>query len=232
MGKTSLALLLILGVAGASRAADDAQALVNKAIQAAGGEERLAKIKGLSWKETGKYYGMGEGLDYRGNYTAFGSDKFRMEIEGIFTMVVNGDKGWMEQGGNAVDMEAEQLAQQKEDRYAAEVARLLPLLKDKAYTLGVAGEAVKVSRQGRPDIKLFFDKKTGLLVKTERKAKAAEQGNQEVNQETFLSEHKEVDGVKVATKVVIKRDGKNYIEAELSDLKFVDKLDEKLFSKP
>ena len=43
---------------------------------------------------------------------------FRMEIEGVFTLVLNGDKGSFKEGGKVQEMTKEQLAQQKESQYA------------------------------------------------------------------------------------------------------------------
>src|SRR2546427_242862 len=78
---------------------DDGRAIVTRAIQAAGGEAKLAKFQAFTWKEKGTYYGMGEGLPYTGVYAINRPSQFRMEIEGVFIVVVNGDKGWVQAGG-------------------------------------------------------------------------------------------------------------------------------------
>ncbi len=239
--RVGLALTLVLGFTSTALAAEEPQALVSRAIQASGGEAKLAKVKAGTWKETGTYYGMGEGVPYQGNYAQQLPDKHRMEIVGFFTRIVNGDKGWIiDQGGNVQEMPKEELDEMRESLYGHGVARLVGL-KDKAFTLTPAGEAqvegqtafaVNVASKGHRDVKLFFDKKTGLLVKLERRAKAPEQGNQEVTAEIIYSNHKDVNGVKIPTKILVKHDGKKLVEAEHSDFKFEDKLDEKLFSKP
>src|SRR5262245_7999818 len=82
-------------------------------------------------------------------------DRFRMEILNVFTMVVSGDKGWMEQGGDATPMEKEQLANAIQDQRARWISSLLPL-KDKAFKLSKI-ESVEV------------DKKPALGVKVTRK---------------------------------------------------------------
>jgi hypothetical protein len=48
----------------------------------------------------------------------------------------------------------------------------------------------------------------------------------------FYSDFKEVEGVLQAMKVVIKRDGKDYVEGETTDLKLAEKLDDSVFAKP
>lgn len=167
-------------------------------------------------------------------------NKFRMEIENVFTIILNGDQGWFVSMGNANDMTKEQIAEAKENRYSENTTRLLPLTKGDDYKIDVLPEGkvgvkpavgVKVSSKGHRDVKLFFDKENGLLVKAEFKVKDDQSGI-EVNQEAVYSDYKDVDGLKFPTKVVIKRDGNQFVEAELSDMKLVDKLDDKTFAKP
>jgi hypothetical protein len=137
-------------------------------------------------------------------------------------------------------MPPERLAEQKEEIYAAWVADLVAL-KEKMFTLSSLGETnvdgkpavgVKVSSKGHRDINLYFDKETGLLAKSETRVKDEMLGGQEVGQETFYSDYKEVQGVKVAMKAVIKRDGKLYVEADTTEYIPAEKLDDNLFLKP
>src|SRR5262249_6382500 len=106
---------LVLAVTSSSRADDkDCRAILAKAMQAVGGEEQLAKYKALTWKEKGTFYGQGNALPYTGNYAVQWPNQFRMEIVGVFTLVLNGDKGWFTMGGDTQEMNKEQVAQQKE----------------------------------------------------------------------------------------------------------------------
>ena len=61
-----LAAALVVLTAGAARAEEkaDSKAVIEKAIKAAGGEEKLAKFKAATFKMKGKWYGMGDGIDY------------------------------------------------------------------------------------------------------------------------------------------------------------------------
>jgi hypothetical protein len=236
----SLTLCIVVGLANTARADDEAGAVVDKAIKAAGGAENLAKMKAQTWKEKGTYYGMGNGLPYSGVYAAQFPGQFRMEIQGVFTIIVDGDKGWVKTGENATDMDKEQIDEYKESNYAGHLTMLLPL-KSKKFTLTSTGETkvdnltavgVKVSHAGHRDVTLYFDKDTGLLVKMARRVKDLEGNKEEVDQETILSQHKEVDGVKFPMKLVVKRQGKLYLEAENEEVKLVGKLDAKVFAKP
>ena len=234
-----LAAGLALAFAGALRA-DEPREIIDRAIKAAGGEEKLAKFKCHTWSAKGKYYGMGEGLDYTAEYAVQFPDKIKVEIKNVFTLVLNGDKGWMKMGDDAKEMEADQLAEQKEQQYAGYLTTLLPL-RDKAFTLTSLGEVkagdrpavgVKVSSKGHQDVNLYFDKETNLLAKGEWNVKAQEQGGKEVMQETLYGDYKDVEGAKIPMKIMINREGKKFVEAENSDLKPVDKLDENTFAKP
>src|SRR5208282_5412821 len=93
----SLVLGSLLAGVGLVRSGDDkdARAIIAKAIKAAGGEAKLAKLKASTWKEKGTYYGMGDdGFPYTANYAIQWPGQFRLEVEGVFTIVLDGDKGW------------------------------------------------------------------------------------------------------------------------------------------
>jgi hypothetical protein len=225
---------------GAARADDAARPVIDKAINAAGGEEKLAKAKAQTWKEKGTFYGMGAGLPYTGTYALQWPDRFRMDIQDVFIIVLNGDKGWMRNQGGTQELTGEQLAEQKHRHYAGWVSTVLPL-KDPAFTLSPlaetkvgdkAADGVKVSRKDQRDVKLYFDKGTGLLCKNEYRIKDESQGGKEVTMESFFSDYKDVDGVKIPMKIVVKRDGDQYVEAENTDVKLADKLDDSVFAKP
>jgi len=234
----ALSLIVVLPAPAGDPA--DAQAVIDKAIKATGGEANLGKFRGHTWNEKGTWYGMGEGLPYTGKYAVQFPDQFRMEIENVFTIVISKDKGWVVAGGETKELSKDQLAVQKEGLYFGHVTTLLPL-KDKAFTLaslpeikvdGKVAVGVKVSHKEHKDVSLYFDKASGLLVKSDQRVKAEEQGGKEVMQEAWYTDHKAISGIQVPMKLVIKRDGKQYLEAEHSDLKFAEKLEDKVFAKP
>ncbi len=217
-----------------------ARAIIDKAIQAAGGAQNLEKYQGMRSEEKGTYYGMGEGLPYTASYVLKYPDKWRMEIQNVFLMVFDGEKGWIKAGGNVMDMDKDAIRSQKEEMHASEVMRQTPL-KNKAFNFSLLGETkvgdktavgVKVASQGHQDVNLFFDKVSGLLVKAEYTIHSREHGYREVTQEILVSDYKEIDGIKSAMKFLINRDGKKFVEAEVTDLKYVEKLDDKEFAKP
>lgn len=230
-------LVMILAGSVQSGSDKDARAIVDKGIQAAGGEAKLPKA--LVWKEKGTYYGMGDGLPFVGKYAVEWPDKFSMDIEGVFMMVVNGDQGWMKMGA-VREMSKEEVALQRTNHRAGWIASLVPL-KDKTFTLKSLGEAkvgdhavrvVHVTRPEYPDVKLFFDTKTSMLVQSEFRTKAPELEFKDVTMTTTYSDYRDLDGAKLPYKVVMKRDGKLFVEAEITDMKVVGQADAKLFARP
>jgi hypothetical protein len=219
---------------------NEAAAIIDKAIKATGGADKLAKAKAVTWKEKGTYYGQGNGLAYTGNYASQGADQWRMEIVDVFTMVVNGDKGWTKTANGTEDMTKEQLAETKEGAYSGWITSLVPL-KEKEFKLSLLGEikvddkpavGVRVSSKGHRDVNLYFDKDRGLLVKSSMQVKSQENEGKEMSQEVFYTDYKELDGIKVPHKVVVKRDGKDYVVAETIEMKRSEKLDASVFAKP
>jgi hypothetical protein len=237
--------LLSLGTFVSAAFADDqpgARAIVDKAIKASGGAKKLAQFKSEAFSEKGTYYGMGEGLPYTGTYSVRWPDHMRMEVEGVFTMVVAGDKGWIKGEQGLAEMGKDQLDSENRNLYGGYVASLISL-SDEAFALSKVADVaiegrpavgVRVAKKGMPDVTLYFDKQSGLVAKSEQVVKpgANEVEKGEVKQETLLSNYKEFSGCKLPTKILVKRGGKLYVEAEMTDVKPVDKFDDKVFGKP
>jgi hypothetical protein len=227
--------LMLTWACAAQPGDDDGRAIVNKAIMAGGGEAKLAKFESAIMKEKGTYYGMGDGLPYTSVIHMKRPDRFKMEIEGVFTLCLDGDKGWMKSDKGVTDMPKEEVEVQHLNQKAGWIMSLLPL-KDKAYTLKIekaGGEDthVEVTRKGYPTVKLYFDAKSGHLVKGRFKTKSQEQKYKEVMAEFQFSDFKMVDGVTMPHHVVVKHGGKLLVEADVTELK-ADKLDAKTFAKP
>ncbi len=234
-------------VVAAARADDQADALkiIDKAIKAVGDEAKQKKYMASTYKMKGTFHGMGTEMPYSGEAAIQLPDKSRMSLDFDiggqkfnFVMVYAGDKGWMKAADMSMEMDADRLAEQKESMHLHQVSRLVGL-NDKAFTLSPLGESkvddkaavgIKIATKGRRDVNLFFDKESGLLVKSEMKVK--DEGGQELNQETLYKDYKVADGIKHPTKITIKRDGTLYIEGENSDWKPAEKLDDNLFKEP
>lgn len=232
----SLVFLVFVGFAHSG--GDDARNIVNKAIEAAGGEANLAKFKVQTLEEKGIFHGMGMGLPYIGITTIAYPDKMRMEIKDVFLLVFDGKKGWVRDKGETKEMNDEQLAGYLVNQRAGWIATLLPL-QDKAFTLktladvpvkGAPARAVQVTREGYPEVKLYFDKKSNLLIKFAHRGKGDDM--KESLFETYFSDFRDVDGAKHPHKWEMTRDGKPYVESEITALRAVSKLDPKTFARP
>jgi outer membrane lipoprotein-sorting protein len=241
---------VVLAGAGAARADDDAdlKAVIAKAIKAHGGADNLAKYKAGVLKIKGKFYGMGAGIDFTGETAFQAPDRFRLEVE-VEVMgqnfksiqVVNGAKGWIALNDQVNPMSKEMLVEVQEQMHAGRLTRLLPLT-GKDYKLSPLGEAkvggrpavgVRVEHKKYRDISLYFDKEKYLLLKSETRAKDVQGGGDtELTVETLYGDYKKVDGVQVAHKVTVKRDGKLYVESETTEVKMAEKLDDGVFAKP
>lgn len=229
----AIAVALLCGflLAGISRAEDaDAQKVVDKALAALGNPS--GKQAAVVWRGKGTFYGMGDGLPYTGTWSLQRPDKFRMEIDGAFTLIVNGDKGWI----MGQEMTKEQLTEQRQSLHADWILQIYPL-KDKAFSLTVLGESkvedkpavgLKVSYKDRRDVKVYFDKETGLPVKMEQTV-MDEQAGKEVTQESLIKEWVKTDNGKLPSKMLITRDGKKYVDGEMQEYKLSEKLPDETF---
>jgi hypothetical protein len=246
---TRLALLAVgLALAAVPARGDEADArkLIEKAVEAHGGQEALDKFPATATTFKGTFHGQGEGIPITGVVSVQGADKQKIEMEveagGMkipIVIVLAGDKGWNKFGKDVTEMDKDQVAEAKEQAYTGWIATLAPL-KGKGFTFSTIGEAkvgdkvavgVKVSQKGRRDVDLYFDKASGLLVRTEAQVKDDMTG-QEVTEETVLSDYKAVKGVRHAMKFTVKRNGKLFLEGEVSEVVLSDKFDAGTFDKP
>jgi hypothetical protein len=243
-----LIVLLAVGcvLAGGGRVAADAelQAVIDKAVQAHGGREKLAKLEGSGIQMKGKgtiqlAEGLAMTMEMQGQ-----KDKFKLAMQFDFngmnisqTQVFDGQNFWITVNGQNIDVDAQTLAEVKEQVYAEGVARLTFL---KEQTLSALGEVkvndrpavgIRVMSKGHRDVSLFFDKEKGLLVKIETRV-VDYLTKQEVTEEKVLEDYKEIDGWMRPTKVTVNRDGKKLVDMEITELKIVDRIDDSVFAKP
>ncbi len=230
-----------------ARAADEPQDIIAKAIKAHGGEELITKNKAGQSKTKGKIHlpGVGE-VEYTQDVSYMIPDKFKDSMElkiggksiAVLTLI-NGDKMTIEVDGKAIDVPAGAKDSIKEIGHVMQVARLVTL-KEKGYELSIIGDdkvdgkkvvGVRVTKKGQKDVSVYFDKETGLLAKLEFRTVDQVSGN-EITEERMPSDYaKNKDGLQVPKKVTIKRDGKTFLEAEVLETKYFEKLDDADFKK-
>jgi hypothetical protein len=237
-----LAVAQLAGTVARAAEGDDPKAIIDKAIQAHGGAELLKKFTAQQTKAKGKFYGLGDAIEYTAEGSIQLPDKVRTVIEAPgfkIIQILNGDKGWVSAMGDTNEMNKEQLQAAKEEVYSAGLTRLVTLT-GAGYELsplpeakvgGKAAAGVLVKHKGHKDVSLFFDKESGLLVKSERKAIDAMSG-EEYTATAFPTDYKKVEGVMVAHKMTLNKNGDKLIEQEYTDYKLAEKLDDKPFEKP
>jgi len=228
-------------------AQDDAtKEILKKAIDASGGEEKINAAKAATAKGKGTISIAGQSLPFTMELFSQLPDKLKIVLDldaggnkVQIVQVYNGKKGWMQLMGMTMDLNDDQLKEAQESMHVEEVTRLVPL-KGAGYKVTALGEAkvggkeavgLRVTKEGRRDVNLFFDKTSFLLVKAEYRAKDPA-GAQEVNQEKFFSNYKEIAGVKTPMKMVVKNDGNDFLDIEVTDASVVERHDPSVFAKP
>jgi hypothetical protein len=244
-----LTALVVLSFARAASADDNAETkpILDKAIKALGGEERLGKIKALAWHRKLKLLPPPDTrLTSTERCYVQSPGRFRYEFEGEEPVnkrhqtvtVVDGNRGWKMKYGRTEELDKKELAHLKRHLAFELSMRTLQPLKDKAIKLSPAGEAkvdnrpavgIQVTSPGEPVYWVYFDKVSGLPVKHMEKESV---DSQELISATLFGDYKEVEGIKVAMKLSHRLDDSFDYEEEIIDLKFLDKLDDKLFAKP
>jgi hypothetical protein len=243
----SLSAVVLLAFAPSVRAADDPKEIIAKAIKAHGGEEFLTKNKAAQLKSKGKINIPGAGeLDYTQDAAYMLPDKFRdtMELKVMgqnltVLTLINGDKVTLELNGMDIPGADKVKESMKTMGHVLHVARLVPL-KEKGFELSLIGEdkvegkkvvGVRVSKKDHKDVSLYFDKETGLMAKMEFKS-VAPGTEMEVTEERIIMEYEKTkDGIPFGKKILIKHDGKTFLEGEVTEIKHFEKLDDSEFKK-
>jgi hypothetical protein len=223
--------------------AADVKPIVDKALQALGGEQ-FAKAHAATWKGQGKVRFMGQPFGYSGDWATQGPEQSRLTLRLTlnnntidYVKVVNAGGAGVKINQTPFMTTRQDKEEMRAEAYWRWVVSLLPL-RDKQFKLEPLGElevgayktvGLKVSRKGRRPIDLYFDKETGVLVKS---IHAVMDNGKEVTQETLWSELKMQNGLLRPTQIVMTRDGQPYAEGELSDFQLVEKLDESVFTLP
>jgi hypothetical protein len=223
----------------------DAAAVMNKAIKAHFPKGLDTKNQAVRTKSKGVLHVQGLKLDFTQEVAVQGS-KFKetMELDVMgkkvnVTSVFDGKNAWIRADDKDVKVTDEILAAFKDASYGISLMQGA-FAKDKAMKYALVGEVkvrgkdaigITVSKQGKKDINLFLDKKSGLIVKVEMRTRDIMSG-MEVTEERYITEYQDVGGRKVAKKVEVQRDGKDLLTAEVLDVQILEKLDDGEFAQP
>jgi hypothetical protein len=180
-----LALVLLAGSAGwlsgGSLRAEEPRAVIDKAVQATGGEAALKQIHATQVKLKGTLHEV-DGATFTGTILAQLPDQFKWDLQldvngtpSTLVQVLNGKKGWLKDTDLDQEVPAATLAEWRHAGYVDYVATLVPLLSGTGFKLtanpaakvrGRPATGVLVTSPGKPVVELYFDQTTGLLIKT------------------------------------------------------------------
>jgi hypothetical protein len=232
------AFIVAVTSAGSSVRADDANAVIEKAIKAMGGREKLEKIHATEVKTKGLLNLDGNETPITAQAISEGVDHYRLQFEGDFggnkikaITVVNGNKGWRKFGDEVTKLNERSLRGEKRMMYLQQVVGNPTLFGHKGFKVLKADQsAVTATGPDGNEFTVYYDKETGLPAKLV--AKVIGFTGEEVKQETTYSDFKDFGEIKKATKAESKRDGEPFLKQEIIEFKVLDKVDPKTFDEP
>ncbi len=206
--------LILLLAGSAARSGEEPPAIIARAVQALGGEANLSRARAVQAKIKGTLYDPGvkesliDGAKFTGELITQlpAQVKYSIDAEAAglrvsIMSVLNGHKSWTRDFERSQEDDPATLADLEQSAYVSYVSTLVPLLKDKSYTLSSTGEAqvneqaavaIKVASKGHPDVTLSFDKVSGFLLKTEYRWRDATT-KKDVTHEEYFSDYQEVN---------------------------------------
>lgn len=223
-----------------------ARQLIDKALLALGGDDKVLALPARQCTATGKLYQFGVALPYTAEHVFHAADRWRTRLTldtglGKITKTIGYDRGqaWEKTGDTLTEKTPAQAAEIGQFVYYIWVHQLAAL-RSPMFTLEALGaskidetpvQGVKVSSKGHRDIRLFFDAQTGLLIASESLA-LDEASGKEVPFATRLGGYVKIDGVGYYTTIQVRRDGKPYYDEKLGDQKRAAQLPDAAFAKP
>ncbi len=249
MRRVLVAVGVLLTAALPVQAQDDGSlAVIEKALKAQGGAEKIIALKSYTAKGKGTVVIMETPIDFTIEVFAERRTKLKevvkLSVGGMdinIVKVVVGDKGWESLEGMVKDLSEDEMKEHEDDQYIDSITDLFPLTSDKSFKLSALPDAkvgdqvcagVKVAKKDKRDINLYFDKKTSLLVKIDYRGPHPDT-KVEVAHEKLFSDYKElVPGLKLPAKELYNVAGAKFLDIETTELRAVEKHDDSVFARP
>jgi HEAT repeat protein len=195
---------LLLGLLG-SADAQEPRAIIERAVKAMGMEPLKDSPPASYLKIKGKIFDR-EPFSMTGEVWQQFPDRQKVTMhlrssdqDFVMTEALDGPRAWETLNDQTQGINGDALTELKEETYRDWVNSLLPLLRDKSITLqglsesqvqGKAAVGVAVQSKGHAQIRLYFDKATGLLVKSEQRRKQGARPEKLI--ESYFSDYREV----------------------------------------
>lgn len=228
--------LFLLGLMTSPGHSQEASDILKKMVEAQGGKKALEKIKDTTSSGTIEMIQMG----MSGSITMYKKEpnKVRMDIEVmgmIITQAFDGETAWWvnPQTGSQEEVPEQQTEDMKRMAFGVDA-----LLYPEKYGISFAYKGKEkieekeylVLDQTFADghkATLYVDPKTYLTYKT--KSTTMDQMGVEVEQETFESDFKKVNGMTIAYSIIIHHDGEEFMKLTLTEITFNSGLEDSLF---
>lgn len=213
-----LGLMVGLASQGSLVSGEEPRKIVERAVEAMGGTRALETESARYMKLEGS---VGDGanlpvqaqvrmlLETRTMVGNKANSSGFVEVAGArseLTHITNGNKGWTIDNHKVIEMSEEELKEREQSSYEDRVIGLVSLLEDPEYKLEMLAvkkiqdrpaNGIRVSRKQHPDIKLYFDKETGLLTQICSIKKRNGEPGEEI---TTLGDYRIVDFIKETEK--------------------------------
>jgi len=236
------AVATLVTISTSARAQDSTQAILDRAIQAHGGDSKLANLKAGHVKSRSKLLSNGLELDQEVVYLL--PNRFRETVtyknsgqEHRMVSVCDGKQATLKIDGRDAQLDERWRRELTEAGYLLGVQRLFAL-KDKQFKLAPLGETtidgkpavgIRVSAEGHRDVNLYFDKASGLLAKLQRQATDPRTGL-EFTDERIITAYETRDGLPTVRNALVLRNGQKFMEVTIFEAKFLDKVDDSEFN--
>ena len=229
----SLFLLSLMTSPGLSQEASD---ILKKMVDALGGKKVLEKVEDMTSSGTLELIQMG----MTGSMTMYKKEpnKVRMDIEVmgmIITQAFDGETAW---GVNPQTGSSEEMPEQQAENMKRMALGIDAFIYPEKYGISFAYKGKEkieekdylVLEQTFSDghkMTLYVDPKTYLTYKT--KSSTVNQMGVEVEQETFESDFKKVNGMIIAHSIIIFQDGEEFMKLTITDVTVNSGLEDSLF---
>jgi hypothetical protein len=224
-----------------------ARALLDRAIVAHGGLERLSAQPARTWKGKGTFHTTHGNIPFVVDGARQGIDQMFMSLESTDPeshysrkVVLSGEKGWVRLNGRLNELGGDAMEEERKRGYSNWLTSLYPL-RDADFELSRlpdivvedrAAVGLLVRHAGRREVRMYFDAETYLLVKREAVVHDVEHGGKGVIEEVLFGGYVNLRGVRHSTKIKVYWDGKLRYEVELTEQTRKAKLDDAVFGRP
>ena len=212
-------------------------AILAKAVEAAGGAERLAGVKDVTKK--GKL-AMGS-MSLEQTTQIIVPDVFRQENRmplGAMTLFLQGDTGWMNSPQGQGPMPGPQVKEMRSTLFrmretlllsASHAGRKVNFVQQDEVD-GKTADVIEISSTDSGSIRLWVESENSVVVKSIHQRSSGEGGPAEVEQ--IYSDYREVDGIRMPFKTQVNQGGKEVATLTLTEVIYNSGLDVETLSKP